>query len=405
MEVSKGQRLHIGIFGNTNAGKSSLMNMIIGQEYSIVSTVNGTTTDAVSKAMEFPGLGPVVFIDTAGFNDKTELSEFRLKKTYDALSKCDLILAVISNQELQSNSPEAILNEDGFIKIIKSQKPVIWVITKSKNCAAENKSENEIDEKIKKTISKIQIFKDNPPVFVDSVTGWNKNLLFEKINSTVPKNTEPALTENFCKPGENVLLVMPQDTQAPKGRLILPQVETIRDLLDRKVLIHSCTDDTFLQVLESLKNPPDLIITDSKLFKFVNENKPETSRLTSFSILQAAHKGDLQQFLEGAKAISTLTNNSKVLIAEACTHSPATEDIGTVKIPNLLKKMAPDIQIDFTRGTDFDLQNKNYDLIIHCGGCMFNRSYMLARQEMAKKAGIPMTNYGIFIYVVQLKII
>lgn len=374
MEVSKGQRLYIGIFGNANSGKSSLMNMITGQNFSIVSPVSGTTTDAVQKNMEFPGVGPVVFIDTAGFDDRTELSEQRTEKTYDAIAKSDLIIAVIARDEV--NNLSGILESSGFRKLLESKKPIVWVVTKTESAEQE-----------------ISIPQLNP-VFVNSTTGRNKEALFEKIRASVPQNYfDRSLTEMFCKPGENVLLVMPQDSQAPKGRLILPQVETIRDLLDRKVLIHSCTNDTFKQVLESLKNPPDLIITDSQLFKYVNDNKPASSRLTSFSILQAAYKGDLKLFIEGAKAIHRLTNDSTVLIAEACTHSPATEDIGRVKIPALLKKIAPDVKIDFARGTDFSL--KNYDLIIHCGACMFNRAYMLSRQAAADAADIPMTNYGL----------
>jgi [FeFe] hydrogenase H-cluster maturation GTPase HydF len=196
---------------------------------------------------------------------------------------------------------------------------------------------------------------------------------------------------------------MPQDIQAPKGRLILPQVQTIRDLLDRKVLVHCCTQDTFLQTIESLKNPPDLIITDSQIFSFVSQNKPAASKLTSFSIMMAAHKGNIELFMKGAQAIKKLTDSSRVLIAEACTHVPATEDIGTVKIPKMLRKIAPNVQIDFVRGTDFPStadQIKKYDLIIHCGACMFNRAYMLGRQAIAEEADVPMTNYGLAIGVI-----
>ncbi|MBQ0002894.1 MAG: [FeFe] hydrogenase H-cluster maturation GTPase HydF [Treponema sp.] len=429
MEVSRGQRYHIGIFGNANSGKSSLLNMITGQNFSIVSEVSGTTTDAVSKPMEFPGVGPVVFIDTAGFDDRTKLSEKRTEKTFDALSKSDLILAVIAKDELcgtdsagnssdevfSSEKLSALLKSAGFCKLIESKKPIVWVITKVEN-ENEEKQLSEFFNRIQtnNTDNSNSNFDFQNVVFVNSTTARNKEALFQKIRDTVPQNFfEKSLTEDFCIPFENVLLVMPQDTQAPKGRLILPQVETIRDLLDRKVLIHACTNETFKQVLESLKNPPDLIITDSQLFKYVNENKPASSRLTSFSIMQAAYKGDLKLFIEGAKAIHHLTSDSKVLIAEACTHSPGTEDIGREKIPALLRKIAPDIKIDFTRGNDFSLSPKvpdtksttasnsekadlkNYDLIIHCGACMFNRAYMLARQAAADDAGIPMTNYGL----------
>ena len=407
MEVSRGQRLYIGIFGNTNSGKSSLMNMLVGQSFSIVSELSGTTTDCVQKNMELPGIGPAVFIDTAGFNDESELGNKRLAKTYEALSKCDIILAVISAEELcvssqdnKTQSPKAdaleqILKTPGFQKLVQSQKPLVWVISKVKD------DDSELIGVLQSKFEKNELFEKNPPVLMDSATGKNKDKLLAAIRQKVPEDYfDTSLTEKYCTPGENVLLVMPQDSQAPKGRLILPQVQTIRDLLDRRVCIHCCTQKTFLQTIASLKNPPDLIITDSQLFSFVHKNKPASSRLTSFSILMAAYKGDIELFREGAKAIKKLTDGSRVLIAEACTHVPATEDIGTVKIPKLLRKIAPNVQIDFARGTDFPEQPeelKKYDLIIHCGACMFNKAYVLQRQHNAKNAAVPMTNYGVAI--------
>lgn len=393
MEVVKAQRLFIGIFGNTNSGKSSLMNMLTGQSVSIVSEVVGTTTDSVQKSMELSGIGPAVFVDTAGFDDESELGKKRIAKTWDALAKCDIVLAVISTEELaKTDSVEKLINAQGFAKLQQSKKPLIWVITKSDN-------KTKAVQAAKAGLAETEPFKSNPPVFVDSVSGKNKDLLFKTIKEKVPQDFfEASLTENFCKPGENVLLVMPQDSQAPKGRLILPQVQTIRDLLDRKVCIHCCTQETFLQTIAALKNPPDLIITDSQLFPFIHKNKPAASRLTSFSIIMAAHKGDIELFMQGANAIQKLTDKSRVLIAEACTHVPATEDIGTVKIPAMLKKIAPNLQIDFVRGTDFPQTTEElqkYDLIIHCGACMFNRAYVLERQHNAEQAGVPMTNYGV----------
>jgi [FeFe] hydrogenase H-cluster maturation GTPase HydF len=394
MEVTKGERLYIGIFGNTNSGKSSLMNMLIGQSFSIVSDVSGTTTDCVQKNMELPGVGPCVFIDTAGFDDESELGKQRVAKTYDALAKCDLILAVISGEE----DVEAAIQSEGFQKLIQSGKPLVWVITKA---------EAETDALCKERLTKPELFQNNPVVFVDSITGKNKDKLIQAIKEKVPADFlemfQSSLTGKYCNPGDSVLLVMPQDIQAPKGRLILPQVQTIRDLLDRKVLVHCCTQDTFLQTIESLKNPPDLIITDSQIFSFVSQNKPAASKLTSFSIMMAAHKGNIELFMKGAQAIKKLTDSSRVLIAEACTHVPATEDIGTVKIPKMLRKIAPNVQIDFVRGTDFPStadQIKKYDLIIHCGACMFNRAYMLGRQAIAEEADVPMTNYGLAIGVI-----
>lgn len=402
MEVTKGERFYIGIFGNTNSGKSSLMNMLIGQSFSIVSDVSGTTTDCVQKNMELPGVGPCVFIDTAGFDDESELGKERIAKTYDALVKCDLILAVISCEELyranKTASMEELIQSEGFQKLIQSGKPLVWAITKA---------EGEKGELCKVKLTALEPFKKNPVVFVDSITGKNKDKLIQVIKEKVPadfmETFQSSLTGKYCNPGDNVLLVMPQDIQAPKGRLILPQVQTIRDLLDRKVFVHCCTQDTFLQTLDSLKNPPDLIITDSQIFSFVSQNKPTASKLTSFSIMMAAHKGNIELFMKGAQAIKQLTDSSRVLIAEACTHVPATEDIGTVKIPKMLRKIAPKVQIDFVRGTDFPSSTeeiKKYDLIIHCGACMFNRAYMLGRQAIAEEAGVPMTNYGVAIAVV-----
>lgn len=406
MEVSKGERLYIGIFGNTNSGKSSLMNMLIGQSFSIVSEVSGTTTDCVQKNMELPGVGPCVFIDTAGFDDVSELGKQRIAKTYDALAKCDLILAVISCEELyranKTASMEELIQSEGFQRLIQSGKPLVWVITK-----AGVEIEIETGKACKFGLTTMEPFQKNPVVFVDSITGKNKDKLIQAIKEKVPADFleafQSSLTGKYCNPGDNVLLVMPQDIQAPKGRLILPQVQTIRDLLDRKVFVHCCTQDTFLQTIESLKNPPDLIITDSQIFSFVSQNKPAASKLTSFSIMMAAHKGNIELFMKGAQAIKQLTDSSRVLIAEACTHVPATEDIGTVKIPKMLRKIAPKVQIDFVRGTDFPStadEIKKYDLIIHCGACMFNRAYMLERQAIAEEAGVPMTNYGVAIAVI-----
>lgn len=400
MEVTKGERLYIGIFGNTNSGKSSLMNMLIGQSFSIVSDVSGTTTDCVQKNMELPGVGPCVFIDTAGFDDESELGKQRVAKTYDALAKCDLILAVISGEE----DVEAAIQSEGFQKLIQSGKPLVWVITKADGETETGIVGTETRGMCKERLTKLEPFKNNPVVFVDSISGKNKDGLIQAIKEKVPADFmemfQSSLTGKYCNPGDSVLLVMPQDIQAPKGRLILPQVQTIRDLLDRKVLVHCCTQDTFLQTIESLKNPPDLIITDSQIFSFVSQNKPAASKLTSFSIMMAAHKGNIELFMKGAQAIKKLTDSSRVLIAEACTHVPATEDIGTVKIPKMLRKIAPNVQIDFVRGTDFPStadEIKKYDLIIHCGACMFNRAYMLGRQAIAEEAGVPMTNYGVAI--------
>lgn len=380
-------KLHIGILGKTNVGKSSLINKITNQPISIVSQISGTTTDVVYKSMEIIGLGPVVFLDTAGYDDKSNLSNERLKQTKLAINKMDLALFLFTNE----------IDEEDLIwtkYLLANNKKIIPIINKT-DILSKEKIEN-----IKKSIFKeLKI----TPILISCIQKDTTLELFEVIKSVKQDNfTEKTLTSNLCSQGDCVLLVMPQDIQAPKGRLILPQVQTIRELLDKKCVIHCCTTDTFITTLNTLKNNPKLIITDSQVFKFVYENKPKDSLLTSFSILQAAQKGNIKDFIEATNYINKLNNNSKILIAEACTHAPATEDIGKIKIPNMLKKLYPNIKIDFVSGCDFPEKfNKSndtdYDLIIHCGCCMFNSQFMLARQKKSKEAKIPMTNYGIFI--------
>ena len=386
-DTPNASRLHIGVFGRTNSGKSSLINKLTGQSVSIVSDISGTTTDLVYKAMEFHPLGPCVFIDTAGFDDESELAVKRIEKTKLAGEKTDIAIMVISaeNNSFAENCQELTWYE--YFK--KKNIPVIFIINKS-DLSLEN---------AKILSAKIEEFTKEKPLIIscinDNDTTEIKNALIRKI----PQDYDTAfITGNLVTEDDVIMLVMPQDIQAPKGRLILPQVQTIRELLDRKCITICVTADKIKQGLSSLVKPPKLIITDSQVFPLVYETKPKESMLTSFSVLFAAYKGDLTYYIEGAKAIDKLTENSRVLIAECCTHAPLAEDIGRVKIPNMLRKrFGKKLIIEHVSGTDFPKDLAKYDLIIQCGGCMFNRRYILSRIDRAKQQKIPMTNYGVTI--------
>lgn len=387
--VANSERLHITIIGKTNSGKSSLINAITNQEVAIVSDQKGTTTDSVNKAMELPKIGAVVFTDTAGFDDTTEIGELRIEKTKKATEKADIAILVISanDEELLNSTP--LRQEREWINNIKKNKtPIIIVLNKIDIASEIDKVEN--------------IIKDTLGVNPIKISSKQKIGIEEIHNAILQKIPEDygqqSITRGLVKEDDTVLLVMPQDIQAPKGRLILPQVQTIRELLDKKCVVISCTTDKLPQALNSLKNPPKLIITDSQVFKQVYEMKPEQSLLTSFSVLFAAYKGDIELFIEGAKHFENINESSKILIAEACTHAPQTEDIGRVKIPNMLRKrFGKEISIDIVSGTNFPEDLTLYDLIIHCGACMFNRKYVLSRVEKVKKQQVPITNYGIAI--------
>lgn len=386
-DTPNASRLHIGVFGRTNSGKSSLINKLTGQSVSIVSDISGTTTDLVYKAMEFHPLGPCVFIDTAGFDDESELAVKRIEKTKLAGEKTDIAIMVISaeNNSFAENCQELTWYE--YFK--KKNIPVIFIINKS-DLSLEN---------AKILSAKIEEFTKEKPLIIscinDNDTTEIKNALIRKM----PQDYDTAfITGNLVNEDDVIMLVMPQDIQAPKGRLILPQVQTIRELLDRKCITICVTADKIKQGLSSLVKPPKLIITDSQVFPLVYETKPKESMLTSFSVLFAAYKGDLTYYIEGAKAIDKLTENSRVLIAECCTHAPLAEDIGRVKIPNMLRKrFGQKLIIEHVSGTDFPKDLAKYDLIIQCGGCMFNRRYILSRIDRAKQQKIPMTNYGVTI--------
>lgn len=412
-QTPSANRLHIGIFGKVNSGKSTLINAFTGQNVSIVSDIAGTTTDVVTKAMEIAPLGPCVLIDTAGFDDTTMLGEARKEKTRLAAEKCDIAVLLFSTSKSVERLGEEIsinttieddlsYEKEWYSYFVKNKIPVLAVVNKTdlsgeniyaENIHAENSQvNNNLIEEIKK------ITKEEP-VIINAKSGTGINSLKEALVRKIPEDFETGfITGNLIKEDDVVMLVMPQDAQAPKGRLILPQVQTIRELLDRKCVIMSVTPDKMAQALEQLKNPPKLIITDSQVFKTVYELKPEESMLTSFSVLFAAYKGDLPYYIEGAKAIDRLTETSKVLIAECCTHAPLSEDIGRVKIPSMLRKrFGEGLSVDVVSGTDFPKDLREYDLIIQCGGCMFNRRYVLSRVNRAKEQAVPMTNYGVTI--------
>ena len=381
-------RLHIGIFGKVNSGKSSLINAFTGQDVSIVSGMAGTTTDVVTKAMEIAPLGPCVLIDTAGFDDTTMLGDARKEKTRLAAEKCDIAILLFAESSTSSKEfPEEYAEEKlWYDYFVKQHIPVVSVI---------NQFDGNVDTELNKTlIETICNITNEQPIVINAKTGEGLSVLKDALVRKTPEDFETGfITGDLVEESDVVMLVMPQ---APKGRLILPQVQTIRELLDRKCVVMSVTPDKMEQALMQLKNPPKLIITDSQVFKTVYDLKPEESMLTSFSVLFAAYKGDLPYYVEGAKAIETLTESSKVLIAECCTHAPLSEDIGRVKIPNMLRKrFGEGLTVDIVSGTDFPKDLKEYDLIIQCGGCMFNRRYVLSRVNRAKEQDVPMTNYGV----------
>lgn len=392
-ETPRAERLHIGIYGRRNNGKSSLINAITGQNISLVSDFAGTTTDPVYKSMELHGIGPVVFIDTAGFDDEGELGQMRVERTLDAVNKTDIAIVVLSDENIIDDKNNDVkldieIEKEWISKLKKAKVPYLVVV---------NKVDKISEEKLKVATEKISDELKIKPILTSAVDKKGIESIREELIRLLPEEySMRSITGKIVKDGDTVLLVMPQDIQAPKGRLILPQVQTIRDLLDNKCLVLCATADTMDSMISKLVSPPDLIITDSQIFGEVYNKKPKESRLTSFSVLFADFKGDIDYYRESVKAIENLTENSRVLIAEACTHAPLEEDIGRVKIPNRLKKkIGEGLTFDIVAGRDFPKDLSKYDLIIHCGGCMFNRKYVLSRIEAAKEQNIPMTNYGV----------
>ena len=383
-------RLHIALFGKRNSGKSSLINALTGQDTALVSNTPGTTTDPVQKAMEIHGIGPCLFIDTPGFDDEGELGNRRIERTWKAVEKTDIALLLCAGGSSAEETGEPDFTEElHWLEQLKAKNiPTILLINK----ADIRKNTTSLAIRIKETFGSQPI-----PVSAKEKTGIE--LIRQAILEKLPEDfDQQSITGNLVTEGDLVLLVMPQDIQAPKGRLILPQVQTMRELLDKKCLIMSCTTDKLRETLQALSRPPKLIITDSQVFKTVYEQKPEESRLTSFSVLFAGYKGDIRYYVKSASAIGSLTESSRVLIAEACTHAPLSEDIGRVKLPHLLRKrIGEKLSIDIVAGTDFPQDLTPYSLVIHCGACMFNRKYVLSRIERARLQNVPMTNYGVAI--------
>lgn len=383
-------RLHIALFGKRNSGKSSLINALTGQDTALVSDTPGTTTDPVQKAMEIHGIGPCLFIDTPGFDDEGELGNRRIERTWKAVEKTDIALLLCAGGGSAEETGEPDFTEElHWLEQLKAKNiPTILLINK----ADIRKNTTSLAIRIKETFGSQPI-----PVSAKEKTGVE--LIRQAILEKLPEDfDQQSITGSLVTEGDLVLLVMPQDIQAPKGRLILPQVQTMRELLDKKCLIMSCTTDKLRETLQALSRPPKLIITDSQVFKTVYEQKPEESRLTSFSVLFAGYKGDIRYYVKSASAIGSLTESSRVLIAEACTHAPLSEDIGRVKLPHLLRKrIGEKLSIDIVAGTDFPQDLTPYSLVIHCGACMFNRKYVLNRIERARLQNVPMTNYGVAI--------
>ena len=373
------ERVHIALLGRTNAGKSAMLNCLAKQDVAIVSNTPGTTTDPVQKPMELTGMGAVVIIDTPGLDDNTTLGKERMARTSKMLDRTDIAVVLFTD--------EGIDTEMRIIEECRTREiPVVVAL-------------NQVD-RINDHASLIARIKEATKcevIATSTTTGEGIEALREAIINTRPAE-ERLITEGFCKAGDRVLLVMPQDKSAPKGRLIQPQVQTIRELLDRGCIPICCTPDRMAEALAALSTPPELIITDSQAFNEVYQLKPEASVLTSFSILFARYKGDIALFTEGVKALKSITESSRILIAEACSHTPQNEDIGRVKLPRLLrKKYGEGLQIDIVGGADYPEDLTPYDLVIHCGACMFNRKHVLSRVERARQQGVAITNYGVIL--------
>lgn len=386
-DTPRSERVHIALFGMRNAGKSSIINALTNQETAIVSEMKGTTTDPVYKAMEILPIGPCVIIDTAGLDDVGELGELRKKKTFEVLNKTNIALVVI-------DTSIGLTDYDKFIiEQVKSKKiPVIAVLNKTDIASVSE----ELIRKIKQQL-------DIPSVSVSAVTKQGVKELKDKIISLIPEEEEKfKIIGDLISPGDFVVLVTPIDKAAPKGRLILPQQQTIRDILESDAIAIVTKEHELRETLENLGKKPRIVITDSQVFLKVAADTPKDIPMTSFSILFARYKGDLVELIRGVKAVEKLKDGDKVLVSEGCTHHKQADDIGRVKIPRWLRQITgKQIDFEYTSGVTFTEDVKRYALIIHCGACMLNRAAMLNRIESAKEFSVPIVNYGILIAYVQ----
>lgn len=385
METPKGLRLHFGLFGKRNAGKSSLINALANQNISIVSSVAGTTTDPVEKAFELSPIGPVVFMDTAGIDDEGDLGLARVEKSLSVLEWMDIAIVVCEAGTWGSHE-ENILK-----KTLNNGTPTIVVFNKTDLCKPTKEHEQALRSRGYKVIE------------TSAANREGISDLRDAIIQTVLEKTEPdrPLMGELAKAGDTVLLVTPIDTGAPKGRLILPQVQAIRELLDTGAKCFVIKEDRITETLNELKQPPQLVVTDSQVVLRVVKEVPEPIPVTTFSIQMAYSKSDLLEMAIGAAALTKLKPGDKVLIAETCSHHPLKDDIGRVKIPNWLRKTFGDLNIDIAVGKDFPTDLTPYKVIIQCGGCIVTRRHMLARLRQAKAQGVPMTNYGVTISYLQ----
>lgn len=418
-DTPKGSRLHIALFGRRNAGKSSLINALTNQNIALVSDVPGTTTDPVYKAMEILPLGPVMLIDTAGIDDEGKLGELRVKKSLQVLEKTDVTLLVTDSTAGFGKFEKKIIDlcQERNIPIIIVFNKADLIDDKRKKILRQELDfflsrgnpgqTGQIEQTRQSDLPGIPVAENrdqsNPPVlFVSSVTKEGILPLKQHLSRVKPTDwLAPSIVGDLLSPGDMVVLVVPIDMAAPKGRLILPQVQTIRDILDHDCLTVVCKEYELKKALDSLKEPPKLVITDSQAFLKVAADLPPDVPLTSFSILMARYKGDIVTLARGARTIENLVPGDKILIAEACTHHQQPDDIGRVKIPRWLRQLVGgELQIDFSNGTNYPDNLADYKLIVHCGGCMLNRKEMLHRINQAKNKNIPIVNYGVLIAAV-----
>lgn len=377
-QTPSANRTHIGIFGKRNAGKSSLINAITGQNYAIVSDVLGTTTDPVLKSMELLPLGPVVIIDTPGLDDEGTLGALRIQKAYQILNKTDIAVLVI-------DASFGVTKEDSEIlkRIHEKEIPCVIVVNKSDICPNCN-------------LEDLPLPDSDSAILVSSKTGEHIHELKELLAQQASQDTiQKSIVADLLNPLDFVVLVVPIDSAAPKGRLILPQQQTIRDILEAKASAIVVQETELAETLTSLGKKPKMVITDSQVFKKVSAVTPDDILLTSFSILFARYKGNLKTLVDGASALDSLKDGDRILISEGCTHHRQCDDIGTVKLPNWIRNYTKkEIEFEFTSGTEFPLDLSSYKMIVHCGGCMLNEREMKYRLKCAEDAKIPITNYG-----------